>query len=300
MSQLAVVVPRSVQAHLESLGQVGRVRPTVGGFSNTTFLTTLGSRSVLVKANSDETKRADLRREAGILRYLADGEIPAPVLVSLGETDGDADDGTRWTVVVEETIEGEAGLSLVQQGNAAGLGRSAHQIGRMLEVVHNQVIGPGDGLAAEELDLGRRWSGDRRAVAGLVETNTGLTHSALRVGVTLVHGDAGFHNTLWHDGELVGLIDWEFAGVGNPLADAAWVWWTMTFRRLPASVWEAFVSGYRAERLALLGWSPEVVVEFLRAQMFSLLARTVPESNARKEWLRRLDGLTRLNVPAVQ
>ena len=298
MSQLAVVVPRSVRAYLESLGHVGRVRPTVGGFSNTTFLTTLEGRSVLVKANSEETKRADLCREASVLSFLAGGEIPVPVLVSIGDVE--SDEGDPWTVVVEEAIDGEPGLSLVQRGDAADLGHCARQIGRVLGVVHDQVIGAADGFAGVELDLGRRWSSDRHTVAGLVETNTGLTHSALRVGVTLVHGDAGFHNTLWHERRLVSLIDWEFAGVGNPLADAAWVWWTMTFRRLPASVWEAFVEGYRGDRLVLLGWSPELVTEFLRAQMFSLLSRTQPESNARKEWLRRLDGMSRLAIPAVK
>ena len=297
MSQLAVMVPPPVRAYLESIGPVGRLRPTVGGFSNTTFLTTLGGRPVLVKVNSDETKRADLGREAGILRYLADTEIPVPVLVSLGETsDGD---GATWTVLVEEALDGESGLSLAQRGDEADLSRCARQIGRVLGSVHEQVIGAGVGLDAEELDLSRRWLKDRRAVANLVETNTALSHSALRVGVSLVHGDAGFHNTMWRDGRLIGLIDWEFAGFGNPLADAAWVWWTMAFRRQPASVWSAFVEGYRAERLALLGWSPEVVVEFLRAQMFSLLSRTMPESSARQEWLRRLDGLTRLDIPQV-
>jgi aminoglycoside phosphotransferase (APT) family kinase protein len=298
MSQLAVVVPRPVRAYLEGLGTIGRVRPTVGGFSNTTFTTTLDGRPVVVKANSDETKRADLRREAAVLTYLADTAIPAPVLVANAHDIGDDED--RWSIVVVEAIEAEAGMSMVQRGDEIDLTHGARQIGRLLGAVHELPLSPVDVRDDVGLELSARWSTDRRAVAGLVETNTGLIHPALRVGVTLVHGDAGFHNTLWREGTLVGLIDWEFAGYGNPLADAAWVWWTMAFRRLPAAVWEAFADGYGAERLLLLGWTPEVISEFLRAQMFSLLARTLPESSARKEWLRRLDGLGRLTIPSLR
>lgn len=298
MSQLAVVVPRPVRAYLDGIGEVGRIRPTVGGFSNTTFTTTLDGRAVVVKANSDETKRADLRREAAVLRYLADTEIPAPVLVASGHDVGD--DGDRWSIVVVEAIDAEAGMSVVQRGDEVDLAHGAVQIGRLLRAVHELPLSPVDVPDDVGLELNSRWSTDRRAVAGLLETNTGLTHPALRVGVTLVHGDAGFHNTLWREGELVALIDWEFAGYGNPLADAAWVWWTMTFRRLPSSVWEAFVDGYRTERLLLLGWAPEVIAEFLRAQMFSLLARTADGSSARKEWLRRIDGLGRLEIPSLR
>jgi aminoglycoside phosphotransferase (APT) family kinase protein len=298
MSQLAVVVPRPVRALLEGLGRVGPVRPTVGGFSNTTFTTTIDGQPVVVKANSDETKRADLRREAAVLRYLADSEIPAPILVFNALDVGPSDD--LWSMVVVEAITGEAGMSVVQRGDEVDLARGAMAIGRLLSSVHELPLSPVDVPEEVGLDLAARWSADRERVADLVEANTGLAHPALRVGVTLVHGDAGFHNTMWNNGTLVGLIDWEFAGYGNPLADAAWVWWTMAFRRLPSAVWEAFVDGYRAERLLLLGWTPEAVAALLRAQMFSLLARTLPESSARKEWLRRLDGLRRLEIPSLR
>jgi aminoglycoside phosphotransferase (APT) family kinase protein len=37
----------------------------------------------------------------------------------------------------------------------------------------------------------------------------------------LLHGDFWPGNTLWRDGELVGVIDWEDAAVGDPIADLA-------------------------------------------------------------------------------
>ena len=37
----------------------------------------------------------------------------------------------------------------------------------------------------------------------------------------LLHGDFWPGNILWKDGQLVGIIDWENAAVGDPLADVA-------------------------------------------------------------------------------
>jgi aminoglycoside phosphotransferase (APT) family kinase protein len=37
----------------------------------------------------------------------------------------------------------------------------------------------------------------------------------------LLHGDFWPGNILWKDGELVGIIDWEDAALGDPLADVA-------------------------------------------------------------------------------
>ena len=55
---------------------------------------------------------------------------------------------------------------------------------------------------------------------------TGLDLSFLprlpsRNDAVLLHGDFWPGNTLWRDGELVALIDWEDAAVGDPLADLA-------------------------------------------------------------------------------
>lgn len=41
---------------------------------------------------------------------------------------------------------------------------------------------------------------------------------------TLVHGDIGFHNMLLDDGELVAVLDWEFAHIGHPGEDLAYAY----------------------------------------------------------------------------
>ncbi len=70
--------------------------------------------------------------------------------------------------------------------------------------------------------------------------------------VTLVHGDYRTGNYLVDHGELVGVLDWEFAGWGNPMSDIGWCFarcWRFGRDDLRAGgVGEAedFLAGYEA------------------------------------------------------
>ncbi|MCG2621293.1 phosphotransferase family protein [Arthrobacter sp. I2-34] len=73
----------------------------------------------------------------------------------------------------------------------------------------------------------------------------------------LVHGDAGLHNILLDEGQLTGMLDWEFAHVGDPAEDLAYC--RPAVERLVP--WEQFMERYRdsggpeisADRLAFFG-----------------------------------------------
>ena len=58
------------------------------------------------------------------------------------------------------------------------------------------------------LEWGLRWC-ERRAPA---EEETTFVHRDFRTG-----------NYLVHEGRLTGILDWEFAGIGNPLEDIGWI-----------------------------------------------------------------------------
>ncbi len=58
---------------------------------------------------------------------------------------------------------------------------------------------------------------------------------------SLVHGDAGLHNTLGDGDRLTGLLDWEFAHAGDPAEDLAYCRFLVS-RVLP---WEEFMAAYR-------------------------------------------------------
>ena len=53
---------------------------------------------------------------------------------------------------------------------------------------------------------------------------------------TPLHGDAKLANCMWHDGRLTALLDWEMAGVGEPLVEMGYLLWTFdTYYRNPKS-----------------------------------------------------------------
>lgn len=56
----------------------------------------------------------------------------------------------------------------------------------------------------------------------------------------LVHGDIGFHNLLFHDGQLSALLDWEFSHVGDPIEDIGYIRSIMG-KQLD---WSAFMAEY--------------------------------------------------------
>lgn len=58
---------------------------------------------------------------------------------------------------------------------------------------------------------------------------------------TLVHGDFGFHNLLFHEGELSAVLDWEFSHIGDPAEDIAYVRNMMG----PQMDWPLFLAQYR-------------------------------------------------------
>ena len=72
----------------------------------------------------------------------------------------------------------------------------------------------------------------------------------------VVHGDVGFHNLMVRDGEVMALLDWEFAHRGAPAEDLNYV---RPFVEQIAD-WSAFIEAYRAAGGA--GYSAEVEAYF--------------------------------------
>jgi aminoglycoside phosphotransferase (APT) family kinase protein len=68
-------------------------------------------------------------------------------------------------------------------------------------------------------------------------------HRALAYGPpALVHDDFNFNNMLVADGRVVAVLDWEFAHVGTPAADLAYLWYAAQ----SASSFAAFLDAYAA------------------------------------------------------
>jgi aminoglycoside phosphotransferase (APT) family kinase protein len=258
-----------------------QLTPTVGGFSHLAARLNLGGRAYVVKAADAPRKRADLRHEATLLRLLQGTGLPVPMLVALAEDEA-------WTVEVQEQIDGEPGVVCYNE-RAPELPRIAQALGVLLARIHSLPLAPPDEAALlqaarvaqiqqllPQLDL----AGDLQVLLQAV-----LAHSIWQQGSCLVHGDAGIHNILW-DGQRVALLDWEWSAWGTPLADLAWVAWTLRWRQVEPVVWQAFVAGYGPLPPAFD--DAELRRTLVLGQMAAILPRVQHMPPIRAEWLRRI------------
>jgi aminoglycoside phosphotransferase (APT) family kinase protein len=169
---------------------------------------------------------ADLRQnprvaeeEFRLLGILNEAGLPAPApyyVDARGEVFGSP-------CVVVEFIEGSSGPALDDVPGAIS------QMARLLAQIH--AISPAHAdlsflprqaeIYAKKLGQRPAWvdeSLDEGRIRDVLEAVWPLPR---RNADALLHGDYWPGNTLWRDGQLVGLIDWEDARVGDPLEDLA-------------------------------------------------------------------------------
>lgn len=112
---------------------------------------------------------------------------------------------------------------------AAGSGDAARQLAAVLAAIH-RVPRPPDGLRflpdKAEMSAARLGEQPPAPDGALSEARirAALAHAWPPAGPNrpvLLHGDFWPGNTLWRDGRLAAVIDWEDAGYGDPLADLA-------------------------------------------------------------------------------
>lgn len=179
-----------------------------------------GERSKLIVRRHGEADRARnphvARDEHALLRLLhARGlPVPRPVLV-----DGSGD-VFPTPVLVVEFVEGETEFA------PANLDGYLDQAATVLARIH----GVGDSPALSFLPRLERAPGLGQRPARLdASLGEGRIREALAAAGPvpcvnepgLLHGDFWPGNLLWRDGALVAVIDWEDAGIGDPLADLA-------------------------------------------------------------------------------
>jgi aminoglycoside phosphotransferase (APT) family kinase protein len=257
--------------------------PTSGGFSHPSALLSLGPQRCVAKAAELPPKRADLRRETRVLTLLRDMGLPVPAPVALLEDE-------RWTVELLGALPGINGIGFYERPTPQ-LEALAHTLGALLARVHRLPLAPPDD---QDLDLGARLGAIHAALPALdlpgdVRAPLDAAFAALPrepARPSLVHGDAGLHNLLWHEGR-VALLDWEWAGFGDPLFDLAWVRWTLRWRQAPESIWPAVLDGYGDGPAADTSDAPTLDALAL-VQMAALLTRVAVIPAARAEWVRRV------------
>jgi aminoglycoside phosphotransferase (APT) family kinase protein len=270
---------------------IGDLAPTTGGFSHHSAYATIGGARCVVKAARVAHRRAALRREAHILQLLCGSGLPAPTLLALVEDDG-------WTVEAQGFVAGAQGLQMLAEA-PENLEHVFAALGRLLAAVHSAPpVAPDPQLLCDRASVALVEMPNLALDADVRdELAASLAHPAWRPAAPrLIHGDAGLHNLLW-DGRITALLDWEWAGWGEPLLDLAWVYWTMRWRDLPGRLWRTFLGAYGRGPAVLAGDMPGALRALAIGQVAGILARSQGEPAAWTEWLRRLRWTLALTFP---
>ena len=273
---------------------IGDLAATTGGFSNLTVIATIGEQRCVIKAAATALKRADVRREATLLRLLHASALPIPRLLALVEDD-------QWTIAVTNWLAGEHGLAVLERAPEQ-LESLYHALGALLANIHRTPVAAPT-LAPQLADRARHALKFLPTLQLENEFSTvlreALEHPIWRAPPhALAHGDAGLHNLLW-DSRITALLDWEWAGWGSPLLDLAWLYWTIQWRRLPPTLWQSLLAGYAAgPALAHRATSDELRALAL-GQIASILVRVQGQPSAWEEWQRRLRWTFGITFPQL-
>jgi len=253
-------------------GRIEFVDQLTGGTQNNLFRIRCSSRTLVLRRppkhlrkNSNET----MLREARVLRAIAATDVPHPVLHAA--CDDPSVIGACFYLMA--SLDGFAPARNVPLPGAYGqdptwrraMGRELVKSAARLAAVDHVEVGLADFGRADNWHQRQpdRWRGQVETYLSIPGYGTILlpymdeVHAWLdrncptdgRIGI--IHGDYQFPNVMFaHDRpELVGLIDWELATLGDPMLDMAWVlasWWEENIDppgKFPSvSPWDGFQS----------------------------------------------------------
>jgi hypothetical protein len=106
-------------------------------------------------------------------------------------------------------------------------------------------------------------------------------HARWRPGLIVRHGDLGPWNTVWHGGDLAGVIDWDLAEPGHWIEDFAQLAWSTVPLRPPSSCAHAGVAlGDQRPRFLLLCEACQVPPRQLLDALLELHEREIARTQA--------------------
>ena len=228
-------IPRELVEWVErSAGlRVVQAKRALSGGSRTTWLLEtddIGPRAglvVRVESGSGAFANTDLsfEREAVLYRALRQTSVPIPELVAL------SDDGR--TMLTTRALGRENLQRESEDLRRATLMRYAKEIAGLhrldpAKLALKGFVHPGD-VRAHALNEVSFWEKLARS-RGAPDLELEYAFAWLAAnpptevtGTALIHGDCGPGNFLYDDGKITALIDWEFAHIGDPIDDMAWL-----------------------------------------------------------------------------
>jgi len=204
-----------------------------GGQSNPTFFVTFGKQRIVLRKKPTRTLVAGahaIEREYRVLTALAGTNVPVPRPIAY------CDDleivGTPFYLM--ERIDGrvfqQAALAMADAQDRRAMYSSMVEALAQLHAVNPETVGLGDfgrpgNYFVRQFDRWRKqWvSSSTGSIPALDKLSAWLAENLPQDdgGRTIVHGDYRFGNLVFHKKrpEVVAILDWELATLGDPLAD---------------------------------------------------------------------------------
>lgn len=217
-----------IRADLERfLGEpVRSIRVIPEGHSGFTYWVDLDGRRTVMRLSPPGARiagPADIPRQARLVAALHRQGLPVPAV--LASSDQPVVDGRPFYLL--EAVEGERIEHVVGTVPDMQLAGSAVEVLKRLQAVPREATGIGDEAPAtlgSEID---RWTwlmdrapqeltGEAPHVAELLRTSMPAERPPV-----MVHADYHYGNMLFRGGDVVAVLDWEIAQLGQPLLDLA-------------------------------------------------------------------------------
>jgi aminoglycoside phosphotransferase (APT) family kinase protein len=225
-----------LHSYLAQRGHVGelQIERIGGGQSNPTYFVTIGAEQlVLRKQPTGPLARGahNVLREHRIMAALAGTPVPVPAMIA----SSDDRDVLGTDFFLMSRLEGRVFHDMTLADASREQRRPMYlEHARALAALHSvdyRAVGLGDlerpgSFVGRQIELWTRSWGDDRAQDIRTISEWLVEHQPHSDRRTLVHGDAKINNLVYHPTgtELVGILDWELASVGEPMFDLAHIW----------------------------------------------------------------------------
>lgn len=124
--------------------------------------------------------------------------------------------------------------------------------------------------------------------AGLLDETNSVLGVSYPNTISLVHGDFGPQNIIFQP-DSIKVVDWEFAGWGNPLYDIAWVVWFvhLHYPHLCKELSATFLNEYRLHSDVKI--NKQLIKAFATSRVVFILSLiSMDNIEGRDEWIKRL------------
>jgi aminoglycoside phosphotransferase (APT) family kinase protein len=221
-------VSDAIRADLSrELGEpVGEILPIPEGHSGFTYFVELPGRRAVLRLPPPGARisgPADIPRQGRLMRSLHEQGLPVPAILAMAEEP--SVDGRPF--VLMELVSGRRIEAVLPEAEPEDIATSAVSVLKRLHAVPIDRTGIGDEEPMPLRGEMMRWAWLMERAPEELTGRAPVLGAKLAEGIpaerepTLVHGDYHYGNMLFRGPEVVAVLDWEIAELGQPLLDLA-------------------------------------------------------------------------------